>query len=128
MRLTWCFLLLQFFQYWKNVSNDAKDFIRKMLTLDPEKRLTAKEALQHAWVTEDDDRLASNDLKSNLQQLKLFHARRKFKSTIRTVLLTNRLSKVPHTALNSVQGSPVASRHRIQRTLSSPLTAAPALE
>jgi calcium-dependent protein kinase len=34
---------------WDDVSNDAKDLIKKLITR-PEKRLTAEEALQHKWV------------------------------------------------------------------------------
>jgi len=35
---------------WKNISNDATDLISKMLTHNPEDRITAKEALQHNWI------------------------------------------------------------------------------
>ncbi len=79
-----------------------------MLTLDPYERLTAKEALQHPWIVEDDEKLAKRDLKSNLPQLRLFNARRKFKSTIQTVMLTNRLSRMPL----SSQSSPGHVIHR----------------
>lgn len=34
---------------WANVSKEAKDIISKMLTVDPLKRITAKEALNHPW-------------------------------------------------------------------------------
>ena len=34
---------------WDDVSADAKDLIKKLIT-KPEKRLTAEEALQHHWV------------------------------------------------------------------------------
>jgi serine/threonine protein kinase len=37
---------------WKNVSDKAKDFIRKILVVDPEKRYTAKQCLEDAWITE----------------------------------------------------------------------------
>eukprot|EP00177_Eucheuma_denticulatum_P002386 GFKZ01004276.1.p1 GENE.GFKZ01004276.1~~GFKZ01004276.1.p1 ORF type:complete len:428 (+),score=64.82 GFKZ01004276.1:352-1635(+) len=55
---------------WKHVSEDAKDFIAGLLEKDPVKRLNAREALKHRWVTdrsivdfdpvveEDDDDLA----------------------------------------------------------------------
>ncbi|EKX35163.1 hypothetical protein GUITHDRAFT_90329 [Guillardia theta CCMP2712] len=33
------------------VSKEAKDFVSQMLVLDPEKRITAAEALQHPWIT-----------------------------------------------------------------------------
>jgi len=36
--------------HWSNISEDAKNFIRQLLVLDPAKRLTAKEALQHPWI------------------------------------------------------------------------------
>jgi len=36
--------------YWKDISEDAKDFIRKLLVVDPKKRLSAKDALKHRWL------------------------------------------------------------------------------
>ncbi len=37
-------------EYWDAVSEDAKDLIRKLLTVDMKKRLTAEQALHHHWV------------------------------------------------------------------------------
>lgn len=37
-------------QFWVNVSEEAKDFIQKLLTVDMRTRMTAAEALQHPWV------------------------------------------------------------------------------
>jgi len=37
--------------YWSEVSKDAKDFISKLLVVDPKKRLTAKSAMKHNWIT-----------------------------------------------------------------------------
>jgi len=37
--------------YWCDVSKEAKDFIRKLLVVDPKKRMTGKEALKHPWLT-----------------------------------------------------------------------------
>ena len=36
---------------WQNVSDEAKDFIQYLLTYDPSKRPTAKQCLQHKWLT-----------------------------------------------------------------------------
>ncbi|KAF6752059.1 CAMK/CAMK1 protein kinase [Ephemerocybe angulata] len=38
-------------RYWKNVSKEAKDFIRSLLTPNPQERPTASEALNSAWLT-----------------------------------------------------------------------------
>ncbi|XP_066547127.1 serine/threonine-protein kinase DCLK3 [Amia ocellicauda] len=36
--------------YWDNISDGSKDLISKLLQVDPEKRYTAAQALQHPWV------------------------------------------------------------------------------
>lgn len=36
---------------WKGVSDEAKDLIRKLLTVDIKKRLTASNAVKHTWFT-----------------------------------------------------------------------------
>ncbi|CAN1306806.1 Calcium-dependent protein kinase 20 [Linum perenne] len=38
---------------WPNISDGAKDLVRKMLVRDPKKRLTAHEVLRHPWVQVD---------------------------------------------------------------------------
>lgn len=35
---------------WLNISNYAKDLVSQMLEVDPEKRITVEEALQHPWI------------------------------------------------------------------------------
>lgn len=40
------------FEAWDNVSEEAMDFIQRMLTHDEEQRPTAAEALQHPWLKE----------------------------------------------------------------------------
>eukprot|EP01099_Mayorella_cantabrigiensis_P008832 TRINITY_DN872_c0_g1_i1.p1 TRINITY_DN872_c0_g1~~TRINITY_DN872_c0_g1_i1.p1 ORF type:complete len:322 (+),score=86.21 TRINITY_DN872_c0_g1_i1:63-968(+) len=37
-------------EYWKDISQNAKDFINKLLVVDPKKRLTASQALEHDWL------------------------------------------------------------------------------
>lgn len=36
---------------WKHISEQAKDLVSNLLTVDPKKRLSATEALQHPWIT-----------------------------------------------------------------------------
>ncbi|KAG8143150.1 hypothetical protein E2320_000415 [Naja naja] len=39
---------------WNTVSDAAKDLVSKMLHVDPHQRLTAKQVLQHQWITQKD--------------------------------------------------------------------------
>ncbi|CAH2295275.1 serine threonine- kinase Chk2 [Pelobates cultripes] len=38
---------------WENVSPPALDLVKKLLVVDPEKRLTTKQALEHPWLQDD---------------------------------------------------------------------------
>lgn len=85
--------------YWDNVSQDAKDFIGRMLVVDPTKRASAGELLQHKWITGDD--VANAPLTSALTELRRFHARKKFKAAVHSVQTTISLNR----ALNSSASS-----------------------
>ncbi|KAL1920630.1 uncharacterized protein VTP21DRAFT_1007 [Calcarisporiella thermophila] len=39
--------------YWDDISEDAKDLVRKLLTVDPNKRITVEGALEHPWTRKD---------------------------------------------------------------------------
>ncbi|KAJ8598221.1 hypothetical protein CTAYLR_005529 [Chrysophaeum taylorii] len=80
-------------QYWEQVSDDAKDLIRKMLVVNPDSRLTADQALRHPWFLVGDHELISRNLTSTLDTMKKFNARRKFRGTVRGVILTNKMAK-----------------------------------
>lgn len=79
-------------EYWCSVSNDAKDLIRRLLTVDPKKRLTAAQAVTHPWLFSKEDDLVSHNLGVNLEQLKLFNARRKLRAAIKSVVATQKLA------------------------------------
>eukprot|EP00759_Apiculatamorpha_spiralis_P025071 PhF_6_TR28143/c0_g1_i1/m.41680/K04515/CAMK2; calcium/calmodulin-dependent protein kinase (CaM kinase) II len=40
---------------WGNISEKAKDFVRRLLVVDPTQRMTLDEALQHPWLEEQPD-------------------------------------------------------------------------
>jgi serine/threonine protein kinase len=76
--------------YWGSISKEAKDLIVKLLTVDPEKRFSADQALSHPWIDLHDDHLAS-DLNNNLAELKKYQAQRRFKAAGRAVLAVNKM-------------------------------------
>ncbi|RAK99872.1 serine/threonine-protein kinase [Aspergillus ibericus CBS 121593] len=81
-------------EYWRGVSPDARDFIKRCLTIDPNARMTAHEALQHAWVNPPYD-TSADKLGSGADLLptvkKNFNARRTLHKAIDTVRAINKL-------------------------------------
>lgn len=85
-------------EYWRGVSEDAKDFIRRCLTIDPDRRMTAHEALQHPFVAGDvSGRSAAREEGQNLLPTvkKNFNARRTLNAAIDTVRAINMLKERP---------------------------------
>eukprot|EP00826_Nyctotherus_ovalis_P051376 TRINITY_DN6415_c0_g2_i9.p1 TRINITY_DN6415_c0_g2~~TRINITY_DN6415_c0_g2_i9.p1 ORF type:complete len:337 (-),score=101.95 TRINITY_DN6415_c0_g2_i9:6-1016(-) len=56
---------------WKDVSEDAKDLLKKMLDPDPEVRITAEEALRHSWFRAGERRVGVDD-KEVIEALKRY--------------------------------------------------------
>ncbi|KAF7728557.1 phosphatidylcholine and lysophosphatidylcholine phospholipase [Apophysomyces ossiformis] len=76
-------------EYWSGISETAKDFIDGLLTLDPEQRMTAKQALAHPWITGDQEQ--SLRTTTNLVPIvrKGFNSRRTLKSLVTAVAILN---------------------------------------
>mmetsp|Transcript_26040 Transcript_26040/g.71417 ORF Transcript_26040/g.71417 Transcript_26040/m.71417 type:complete len:355 (+) Transcript_26040:634-1698(+) len=81
-------------EYWGTVSTEARTLIGSLLTVDPKKRLTAEDALTNPWIRGDGDSLAKRGLDKNLQSLRKFNAKRKFKAAVSTVVAVNKLNSL----------------------------------
>lgn len=60
---------------WDEVSDEAKDLVRKLLAYDPAKRISAAEALQHPWIkkqTSKVDKGIATKALSNLKNFRVF--------------------------------------------------------
>lgn len=73
-------------RYWKDVSQDAKDFILTVLQPDPAKRVTSDEALKHSWLT---GKTASD--RDLLPEIRAYIARARLRRGIEIVKLANRI-------------------------------------
>lgn len=69
-------------RYWKNVSAEAKDFVKACLKTDPLQRITADEAMKHPWLAETRDGTeASHDISIGLRE----NYRHRWKTAINAV-------------------------------------------
>jgi len=76
---------------WDSVTQDAKNLINQMLVLDPKKRITADQALQHPWIAQRERYAATIHRQETVDCLKRFNARRKLKGAIIATMLGSRV-------------------------------------
>ncbi|CAL5015465.1 unnamed protein product [Urochloa decumbens] len=55
---------------WPSISESAKDLIRKMLNRNPQRRITAAQALEHPWLKDAPDRPIDSAVMSRMKQFK----------------------------------------------------------
>lgn len=79
---------------WTDVSEDAKDLVRKMLVLNPDERISAKSAVRHPWLMIAKDRLSMVMLQGTSQRLKTFNARMKLRSAMIAIDWVSSLKRV----------------------------------
>jgi serine/threonine protein kinase len=80
-------------EYWDPISEDAKVLISSLLTVDADKRLLAREALNSNWIAvASDEQLEKGDMGANLMQLRKFNGRRKFRAAVASVLAVNKMA------------------------------------
>lgn len=83
--------------YWCDVSDEAKDLVRGLLTVDPAKRLTVEQALEHPWVQKPRDQFSLVPLAKASMALREWRANRATfakAATTATVEAVRKLSSV----------------------------------
>ncbi|KAF7547223.1 hypothetical protein G7046_g9072 [Stylonectria norvegica] len=76
-------------RYWKDVSDDAKDFILHLINPDPEQRWTSEQSLNHIWLS------GKNATDHNLlPEIRAMRARSKFRRIIEKIKLQARIQKL----------------------------------
>ncbi|XP_062258180.1 peripheral plasma membrane protein CASK isoform X13 [Platichthys flesus] len=88
---------------WIQISESAKDLVRRMLMLDPAERITVYEALNHPWLKERDRYAYKIHMIETVEQLRKFNARRKLKGAV--------LAAVSSHKFNSFYGDPPEELH-----------------
>ncbi|MFS8007568.1 putative non-specific serine/threonine protein kinase [Helianthus anomalus] len=75
---------------WLSISASAKDFVRRMLTLDPKKCITYTQVLEHPWIREDGEASDKPIDSAVLLRIKQFRAMNKLKKLALNVIAENR--------------------------------------
>lgn len=95
---------------WDTVSDSAKDLVSKMLHIDPQRRLTAKQVLNHIWITKrdllpqsqlnhQDAHLVKGAVAATYSALNSSKPPPKLKSIENSFLAKRRVKKIPSTTL-----------------------------
>lgn len=88
--------------YWTRVSEPAKDFIRRLLVIDQQERMTAAQALQHPWLTGEgevqaralDQNEGHPDLLPGMKRA--FSGKATLRKAVNSIRLINRLQSEVH--------------------------------
>ena len=74
---------------WDSVSNSAKELIKNMLCVDPTKRITVTDSMNHPWVRGKE--ASKMHRQETIKQMMKFNARRKLKSAVNVNIFLNRM-------------------------------------
>ncbi|KAI6659340.1 calcium/calmodulin-dependent protein kinase type II delta chain isoform X16 [Oopsacas minuta] len=74
--------------YWDEISETAKNFISKLLTLDPTLRMSCKEALEHPWIKTDKHGSVHSHFTGNMNKTK---TRKTWAKVVNAAVMINRM-------------------------------------
>ena len=103
---------------WDDVTDEAKDLVSKLLDVNPNARLSAKEALKHPWIM-CEEIPATIQRSSTLSKLEEFNAQRKFKGAVSAILQVRRMTKKLGALKSSMKSA--ATVHDVPMTDSPPV-------
>ena len=74
--------------WWDKISKEAKDLVRRLLTVDPKKRITASQTKQDPWMSK------AGATPIGLDNLKKFQASRKLKKATKKLMALQRIQRL----------------------------------
>jgi calcium/calmodulin-dependent protein kinase I len=77
-------------EYWDHISDEAKGMVSELLEVDPQRRLTAADALNSPWMNQ----VQSLDLTQTLPQFRKFNAKRRLRQAVFTLMATNKMTSL----------------------------------
>jgi Ca2+-binding EF-hand superfamily protein len=98
---------------WAHVSNEAKDLIAKMLTVNPSDRISLEDILSHPWIQRVNSMPESKFHEGYIDEIRSLSARSNFKKIVNATVLTIRLRR---NALTSVLRTPRGTNVKKSKT------------
>ncbi|GAA5964521.1 hypothetical protein JCM8115_003907 [Rhodotorula mucilaginosa] len=93
-------------KYWKNISDDAKAFIRALVKPNPGDRPTAEQALKHKWIIDALNKEHEHDLAATFKEN--WTPTRKWKQSINTIIASRRFAQAADRA-RTARATPLAN-------------------
>lgn len=87
---------------WGSISKDAKDLVKKLLTFEPEDRISAEEALLHPWIQATKIEVDADAASNALGNLNAFRSGQKLKVAAASYIGSQLISKSEKEKLGSV--------------------------
>lgn len=79
--------------YWREISSDAKDLVRGLLTVSPTARMSAADVLKHPWIA--GGKANTKSLGGEYaQRIKLLQAKRKLRRTVQIIIAINKFAGI----------------------------------
>ncbi|GAA6052175.1 hypothetical protein JCM3770_001256 [Rhodotorula araucariae] len=94
-------------RYWKNISADAKAFIKALIQPNPEDRPTAEQALKHKWLVDAAQKLHEHDLSEGFKAN--WTPTRRWKNSINTLIATRRFQQAADKARGTASSETLSS-------------------
>uniref|UniRef100_A0A8R1HLK4 Protein kinase domain-containing protein n=1 Tax=Caenorhabditis japonica TaxID=281687 RepID=A0A8R1HLK4_CAEJA len=79
--------------YMPNISESARNLVRRMLTADPAKRITAKEALNHEWIRDKEHMASRKHMNNVIDHMRRYNESRKLKSNVLSAVNSGRFDE-----------------------------------
>ncbi|EFP08057.1 CRE-LIN-2 protein [Caenorhabditis remanei] len=79
--------------YMPNISESARNLVRRMLSADPSKRIGAKEALNHEWIRDKEHMASRKHMNDVIDHMRRYNESRKLKSNVLSAVNSGRFDE-----------------------------------
>lgn len=79
--------------YMFNISESARNLVRRMLSSDPSKRISAKEALNHEWIRDKEHMASRKHMNDVIDHMRRYNESRRLKSTVLSAVNSGRFDE-----------------------------------